>query len=142
MEVQFHFSIDDPPHPLNQAAWLVIRFTLPLDLFQGSSGEHCKCALMDDLVSGIQFGNDEVDGRSVRQHPMLIRIFVRTESREWWQKAMVQIDNSSCESPAGPGGGRRSGRAAGSVRRENWPRNSARPRPRAGGPWSGNGGRA
>ncbi len=82
MEVEFHFAIDDAADSFDQAAWFVIGFPLAFDLFQWSSRKDRERALVDDLIPRIEFRHDEMDGRAVGQHAVLIGVFVGSESRK------------------------------------------------------------
>ena len=104
MEVKFHFPIHDSANPFHQAAWFVVGFSLSLDHFQRGTGKHGERALVDDLISRIQFRNDKVNRRPIREHSVLKRIFVRSKAREGRKQAVVEIDDAAGESPAGAGG--------------------------------------
>jgi hypothetical protein len=101
MEVEFHFSIDNSPQTFHQAVRLVIGFALSLDVSQRRPGQHAERSLIDDLIAGIQFRNDKMNGGSKAQHVMLISIFIWTKARKRWQQSMMQIDDSAAgELPA------------------------------------------
>lgn len=100
MEVQFDFAIDDATQALDQARRLVVGFPLPLDCFEWRAGFDGERALMDDLIAGIKFRNDEMDGRSERQHVTAVSVLIRAKAGEWRQQPMMQIDDAtSGESP-------------------------------------------
>ena len=104
MEVQFHLLINDPAQAFDQDGRLVLRLASALDFRQWGSREDGKRCLMDDLVSRVQFGNDEVHGGSVGQHAMFVRIFVRRGAGERRQQAVVQIEDAppaNCQQTAG-----------------------------------------
>jgi hypothetical protein len=67
---------------LQQAIGLMIGFAQPFDVRQSCSRQHAERALIDDLISRIQFRHDEVHRGTEAQHVMLIGVFVRTEARE------------------------------------------------------------
>src|SRR4051812_22357656 len=58
---------------------------------------------MDDLIARIEFGDDEVNRRSISQHSMLIRIFVGPKTRKRRQQAVMKIHDATGESPTGTG---------------------------------------
>ena len=101
LEVQFNLSIDHAPQTFDKADWFVVRFALPLDFFECCARRNGESRLMDYLISGIQFGNDEMSRGSKRQHMVSICIGVRPETWKRGQQAVMQIDDSStCKLPA------------------------------------------
>ncbi len=100
MEVKLHFPVNHPADTFHQARRLVVRFTLPFNRFQGRAGKYGESALMDNLISGIQFRDNKVNGCTISQHPMLICILIRAKSRKRGEQPMMKIDNPSGELPA------------------------------------------
>jgi hypothetical protein len=103
MEMEFHFAINHAADSFDQAAWFVIGFALPFDLFQRSSREYRERALVDDLISRVEFRHDEMHCRTVSQHAVLIGVFVGTESRKRGEQSMMQVDDSAGKTPTGAG---------------------------------------
>ena len=95
MEVQFNFPINDSPESFKQTIGFVIRFAKPLDISEGGSGQDAESSLVDDLIAGIQFRHDEMDGRPKAEHVMLVSILVRTKAGKRRQQTVVQIDNTT-----------------------------------------------
>ena len=95
VEMKLDFTGQDSSQAFDQAIRFVIRFTLAFDVFQRSSRQNSKGALMDDLVAGTQFGNDEMDGGSKAKHVVLMSVFVRTKSGERRQQSVVQVDDAA-----------------------------------------------
>ena len=105
VEVQFHLAVDDAFDAFGQAGRLVVGFADADDFAQRGAGGDAEGALVDDLVPGVEVGNDEVDRRSVGQHVALEGIVVRLKTREWRQQSVVQIDDPPPgELPANPRG--------------------------------------
>lgn len=61
----------------------MVPFALTLNRLQRRSGSDGKGALVDDLIAGIQFRDDEVDRRSERQHVASVGVLIRMEAGEW-----------------------------------------------------------
>lgn len=80
----------------------MVPFALTLDRRQRRSGSDGESVLVDDLIAGIQFRDDEVNRRPERQHVASVSVLVRMEAGERWQQAVMQIDDPpASESPAG-----------------------------------------
>jgi hypothetical protein len=101
VEMQFDFAVDNPPNSLDEATRFMVGLTLSFDQFQRRSREYREGALVNNLVSRVEFGNDKVDRRPIRQHSVLVRIFVRAETRERGEQTVMEIDDPACVSPAG-----------------------------------------
>ena len=93
MEMQFYFSIDDSTHTLHQASWFVLILPLKDDLFQRCPRLHGKGRLVNDLIAGIEFRDDEVAGRSEGEHTHLHRVMIRANSGKAGKEAVVKIDD-------------------------------------------------
>ena len=62
--VEFDFTVDDPANAFDQTLWFVVFLSDADNLFQIHSVRNGKRGLLDDLVPGIQFGNDEMACRT------------------------------------------------------------------------------
>ena len=104
VKVQVNLSLNDAAKALHQTCRFVLRFTSVDDRLEWRSRCNSKRTLVDRLVSGIQFRDDEVAGGAKGEHARVVGIVIGAETWESRQQAMVQVDNpSSGELPAGLG---------------------------------------
>ena len=80
MEVQLNFAVDDAADAFDETGRFVVALPLAFDRIERSSGSHGECALVDDLIAGVEFGDDEVNRRSEGQHVARVRILIRMEA--------------------------------------------------------------
>ena len=89
MKVQLDFAVDNAADAFDDARRFVVSLALAFDVCQLSSWSHGECALMDDLIAGVEFGDDEVDRCSERQHVASVRILIRMEAGERRQQTVM-----------------------------------------------------
>ena len=65
MKMQFDFAVDDAAQSLDEAFRLVVGFARSFDFFQLRSRKNVERALVNRLIAGIAFRNDEVDRRDI-----------------------------------------------------------------------------
>ena len=82
MKVEFDFPIDYSAQTFNQTRWLVVGFADAFNFFQWCAGKDGEGTLVNDLVSRIEFGNDEMHSGSIREHAMSEGIFIRAKPRK------------------------------------------------------------
>ena len=101
VEVQTDLAIDDPSKSFDQAGGLILGFAGFDNLIQWSAGRDGECTLVDGLVAGVKFGDDEMARCTERQHSGIVCIVVGAETGETWQQSMMQVENpSASELPA------------------------------------------
>ena len=89
MKMQLDLSINDSANALNEAAGLIFGFTNLDDIGQRGAGSNAERFLIDYLVTGIEFRNDEMAGTSKCKHVCRVRIMIRLDAGKSWQQAMV-----------------------------------------------------
>lgn len=82
MKVQLHLTINDAADALDQTARLVVGLADADDVVERFTRGDGEGGLVDDLVSGVKFWNDEVARRSVSQHPIRIRVVIGPNAGE------------------------------------------------------------
>jgi hypothetical protein len=89
MKMKDDLAIHYPANPLDQTLRFIIFLAALNDLLQSSPGRHGEGRLMDGLIAGIEFGNNEVAGSAKSQHPGSEGIVVGTQSRETRKQSMM-----------------------------------------------------
>lgn len=82
MKVQLHFAVHDSADTFDDAIRFMVRFSEAFNVRQRGSRRDTEGALEDNLVSGIQFRDDEMNGGPEAQHVVLERIFIRSKTRK------------------------------------------------------------
>ncbi len=60
VKMQLHFTIQHATHSFDQTAWLVVLAATPDDFLELHSGRDRHGLLVDDLVAGVEFRDNEV----------------------------------------------------------------------------------
>ena len=62
METELHLTVEHAAQSLHQAIGFMVHFADSHNLVQGRAGGNGESILVDDLVAGVEFGDDEMDG--------------------------------------------------------------------------------
>src|SRR5690606_29724267 len=68
MEMELDFPSDNAAYSLDQTTRLVVLLSQANHIIQPSARRHGERGLVDDLISRVQFRNDEVTRGAIGQH--------------------------------------------------------------------------
>src|SRR4051812_5333181 len=82
--VKLGFAIDDAADTFDEAAGLVVFLAEADDLVELHAGGDGKGGLVDDLIAGVELGDDEVAGGAVSEHADGVGVVIGLGAGEAW----------------------------------------------------------
>src|SRR5262245_56032930 len=95
VEVELDFAGDDAADAFDEAAGLVVFLAEADDLVELHAGRYRVGGLINDLIAGVELGDDEVAGGAVGEHAAGVGVVIRARAGEAGQQAVVQIDDAA-----------------------------------------------
>src|SRR5262245_174936 len=93
--MELDFAIDDAADAFDKAAGLIVFLSEADNLFELHAGGYGIGRLIDDLITGVELGNDEVASAAVGKHAAGVGVVIGPGAGEAGKEAVVEIEDAA-----------------------------------------------